>query len=191
MPTPEEIKAAEVAKKAADEAAAKQAEEVKNKGDNEHMIPKSRFDEVNDEKKKLADRLAQIEAEQKIETEKRLIEQQEYQKLAETRGKELADLQPKAAKVDAMEKTLVDVLTAQVAELPEDKRGLIPDELSTQQKLNWLAKNAAILKAPAAIDVGAGKHGAESGVDIKSLTPEELAIAKRAGISAEDYAKNK
>jgi ribonucleoside-triphosphate reductase len=188
MPTPEEIAAA-AAKTAADET--KQAEENKNKGDNEHMIPKSRFDEVNEAKRKAEERLAKIEADQKIETEKRLIEQQEYQKLAETRGKELADLQPKAAKVDAMEKTLVEVLTAQVAELPEDKRGLIPDELSTQQKLNWLAKNAAILKAPAAIDVGAGRHGADSGVDVKSLTPEELATAKQYHMTPEEYAKFK
>jgi hypothetical protein len=160
--------------------------------DSEHQIPKSRFDEVNEARKKAEDQLAKMMAEQKIETEKRLIEQQQYQTLAETRGKELADLQPKAAKVDAMEKTLVDVLTAQVAELPEDKRGLIPDELTTQQKLNWLSKNAAVLKAPAAIDVGAGRHGSDGGIfDVKSLTQDEIETAKRFGVKPEDYAKHK
>ena len=38
----------------------------------EHMIPKSRFDEINTERQKLADRLAQIETERQTETEKRL-----------------------------------------------------------------------------------------------------------------------
>lgn len=156
----------------------------------EHMIPKSRFDEVNEERRKLSERLAQIEAEQKAETEKRLTEQSQFKELAEKRGEELAKAQAEAAKVTAYEKTLGDVLAAQVASLPEEKRALVPEELSTSQKLAWIAKNAAILKAPAPFGIGAGRMGGSEDKKI-DLTPEELAVAKSFGMTPEEYAKNK
>lgn len=184
MPTPDEI-AAEAAKTAE---ANKQAEETKNK--EFAPVPYSRFEEVNREKNELARKLKEREDAEKAETEKRLLEQQEYQKIAENRAKELADLKPKADKVEAYEKTLQEVLDAQVKDIPEDKRGLIPDELTTQQKLNWLAKNAAILKAPSAFDIGAGKTGA-GGNSAVTLSPEEIETAKKFGMTAEEYAKNK
>jgi len=185
MATPEETAAA-AAKTAADEAAAKQAEETKNK--EFAPVPYSRFSEVNEEKKALEKKLQEKEAAEKADTEKRLIEQQEFQKLADTRGKELADLQPKAAKADALEKTLQTVLDSQIADIPEDKRGLIPEKLSTQDKLEWLAKNAAILKAPGSFDIGAGKVGAD-GKQSKPLEPGEIETAARFGMSAEEYVK--
>ena len=154
----------------------------------EHMIPKSRFDEVNERARKAEERIAQIEAEQKAETEKRLAEQSKFQELAENRGKELVEAQAKASKVESYEKTLQDVLASQVEGLPEDKRGLIPDELTTQQKLSWLAKNSAILKAPAAFDIGAGRNGS-GGSNPVVLTPEEIETAKKFKMSPEDYAK--
>jgi ribonucleoside-triphosphate reductase len=154
----------------------------------EHMIPKSRFDEINTERQKLAEKIAQIEADQKAETEKRLAEQSKFQELAENRGKELVEAQAKASKVESYEKTLQDVLTAQVESLPEDKRGLIPDELTTQQKLSWLAKNSAILKAPAAFDIGAGRTGG-NGSSTVVLSPEEMETAKKFKISPEEYSK--
>jgi len=156
----------------------------------EHMIPKSRFDEVNDDRRKLADRLSQIEAEQKAETEKRLAEQNQYKELAEKRGEDLVKAQAEAAKVVVYEKTLVDVLSAQIEALPEDKRSLVPDELTTQQKLAWLAKNSAILKAPSAFDIGAGKQGGGEQKHF-TLSPEELAVARSFGMSPEEYAKNR
>jgi hypothetical protein len=156
----------------------------------EHMIPKTRFDEVNTERQRLAERLAQIEAEKKAETEKQLVEQSKYKELSETRGKELAAAQAEAAKVAGYEKTLTDVLAAQIAELPEDKRSLVPEELTTSQKLTWLAKNAAILKAPAAFGIGAGKQG---GTEQKhfTLSDEEVTVAKAFGMTPEEYAKHK
>jgi phage I-like protein len=156
------------------------------------MIPKSRFDEVNEERRKLADRITQIDAERKADTEKRLIEQSEFKKLAESRGEELTKAQEIASKVDAYEKTLADVLAAQVASLPEDKRDLVPDELTTQQKLAWLAKNAAILKAPASFDIGAGRQGGgEPPRKVSPLSAEEIEVAHRFGMTEAEYLKNK
>lgn len=156
----------------------------------EHMIPKSRLDEVLAKNAELANTLASIEAERKKETEKRLVEQQEWQKIAEQRGAELADAQGKVAKLSDYEKTLEKLLAAEVSQIPEAKRGLLPDEMTTVQKLNWIAKNKPILTAPATFDIGAGKvGGGESGAT--ALTPEELAYARQFGVKPEDYAKHK
>ena len=180
MPTPEEIALAEA------HAAAERDKSEKT----EHMIPKSRLDEEIEKRKAAEGRLAAMEAETKAETEKRLVEQSQFKELAEKRGVDLVKAQAEAAKVTAYEKTLTEVLAAQIESLPEDKRALVPDELTTQQRLAWIAKNAAILKAPAAFDIGAGRHG--GGEDSKvTLTPEEHAVAKSFGLTDEEYFKNK
>jgi phage I-like protein len=153
-------------------------------------VPYERFTEVNEAKLKAEAELSRIQKEQKDETEKRLAEQNQFKELAEKRGDELVKANEKAAKVEAYEKTLTEVLAAQVEALPEDKRGLVPDELTTQQKLSWIAKNAAILKAPASFDIGAGHLGG-SGTKGVELTQEEIAVAKQFGMKPEDYAKNK
>ena len=154
----------------------------------EHMIPKSRFDEINTERQKLADRLAALETEQKAETEKRLQDQERWKELAEKRAAELAEAQSKAAKVDGYEATLNALLEKQIAEIPEDKRGLIPAYGTTEQRLEWIANNRALLTAPQPFAIGAGKQGAQDNDNIK-LTPEELETARRFGMSPEDYAK--
>lgn len=160
----------------------------------EHMIPLSRFNEVNDAKRKVEERLATIEAEQKVETEKRLAEQNKYKELAEARGADLVKAQAEAAKVSTYEKTLTDVLASQVEALPEEKRALVPDELTTAQKLAWLAKNAAILKAPAPFDIGAGRTGGgEDRTKPKqpALSSEEAAVARAFGMTEKEYLANK
>jgi ribonucleoside-triphosphate reductase len=158
--------------------------------DNEHMIPKSRFDKINDKAKDLEDKLKKIEEERQKDIEARLVEQQQYKELAEKRGKELAEIQAKAQKVDAYEQTLTAVYEASLQELPEDMRDLVPDELNTQQKLNWLSKNKSRLLKPISPDLGAGKRGGGGSSDVK-LTPEEAEIAKRFGYTPEEYAKYK
>ena len=155
-----------------------------------NFVPQSVFSTQQEKLRVAEERLAAIVAEQKTETEKRLVEQSKFQELAETRGKELVKAQDEAAKVTAYEKTLTEVLAAQIESLPEDKRALVPDELTTQQRLAWIAKNAAILKAPAAFDIGAGRQGGGEGNKV-NLTPEELQVAKSFGMTPEDYQKFK
>jgi len=165
------------------------SDDSKNTG-NEHMIPKSRFDEVNNKARDLEDKLRKFEEERQKEIEARLVEQQQYKELAEKRGKELAEIQAKAQKVDAYEQTLTDVYKASLAELPEDMRDLVPDELTTQQKLNWLSKNKARLLKPNSPNLGAGVRGGGGSDDVK-LTPEEMEVAQKFGMKPEEYAKYK
>ena len=164
-------------------------DESKNTG-TEHMIPKSRFDEVNKKAKELEDKLNKFNEERQKEIEARLVEQQQYKELAEKRGKELAEAQAKAKKVEDYEQTLADVYKASLSELPEDMRDLVPEELTTQQKLNWLSKNKARLLKPNSPDLGAGKRGGGGSDDVK-LTPEEMEVAQKFGMKLEEYAKYK
>jgi type IV secretory pathway VirB10-like protein len=156
----------------------------------EHMIPKSRLDEVLALNKTFADRLAALEQERKDEVEKRLAEQNQWKELAEKRGAELTEAQGKAAKVAEYEKTLESLLEKQVGEIPEEKRALIPTYGTTQQRLEWIAANRAILTAPKPFDIGAGKQGGAEGKKIE-LTAEELEVARKFGMTPEDYAKYK
>jgi len=131
----------------------------------EHMIPKSRLDEVLKANKDLQVKLEQVEKERQEQLEAQLKEQGRYKELAEQRAKELAELKPKAETVDTYEATLISVFNTQLAEIPENMRGLIPD-------------------------IGAGKQGG-SAPETLELTPEELETAKQFGMSPEEYAKYK
>ena len=157
----------------------------------EHMVPISRLNEVIEERKALAEKVKTMEAAEKAAIDQRLIEQSEFKKLAESRGEELVKANAEAAKVASYEKTLGEVLAAQVEALPKDKRVLVPEALTTQQKLDWIAKNAAILKAPVAFDIGAGHLGGSEDKTPPVLSPEEHATAVQFGMTDEQYAKNK
>jgi hypothetical protein len=81
-------------------------------------------------------------------------------------------------------------LDAQIAELPEDFRDVVPDGLSTKQKLDWLAKNKSKFMKAEPFDIGAGKRGVKP-EKTPELTPEELQAAKHFGMTPEEYAKYK
>jgi hypothetical protein len=84
---------------------------------------------------------------------------------------------------------LENVLETQTNEIPEELRGLIPDELSVKQKLDWISRNKTLLLKPVAPDIGAGIRGAGTGSAVK-LSPEQIEMARKTGVSVEDYAAN-
>lgn len=164
--------------------------EAKKTETQEHLIPKSRLDEEIQKRKDLEKRLAaQEKAGQEAET-KRLKEAQDYKALYEKAAADLAETKPKAEKLEAYETTLKETLAAAIEEIPTDRRGLIPDELSVEAQLRWISRNRALLSKAPPMDIGAGKKG---GGAVKSveLTPEELEVARNFGMTAEQYAKYK
>jgi phage I-like protein len=156
----------------------------------ENMIPKSRLDEVIAQRDAATKKAEALEKAQQDAEKKRLEEANQYKELYEKTQAELTSLKPKAEQVDDYEKTLSDVLAEQVAELPEEFRDVIPDGLSTKQKLDWLAKNKSKFMKADPFDIGAGKRGTKPDKKFE-LTAEEKELAKRFGMSEEDYAKNK
>jgi len=158
----------------------------------EHMIPKSRLDEEITKRKDLEGRLAALEKSARESEEQRMKDQEQWKELADKRQQEIEAIKPKAAIADEQEHTLQAYLNAQIEELPEDMHSLIPEQLTTMQKLQWLAANKAKLLKPIGPDIGAGMKGAGgSGKSAVQLTPDEKAIAQRFGMSDEEYAKHK
>ena len=156
----------------------------------ENMIPKSRLDEViaqRDAANKKADALEKTQQEAE---KKRLEEANQYKELYEKTQAELTNLKPKAERVDEYEKTLTEILTAQVEELPEEFRDVVPDGLTTKAKLDWLAKNKSKFMKAEPFDIGAGKRGTKADKKIE-LTPEEKETAAKYGMTEEVYAKYK
>ena len=154
----------------------------------EPMIPRERFDAVNQKLKDTEKRLAAIEkASQEAET-KRLKESEDYKALYEKTQAELSEVKPKAEKAESMEQALKEDLEAQIAAIPEDRRTLIPTELPVDAQLKWISRNRPLLSKAAPFDIGAGKQGGE-GKSIE-LTAEQREMAQKLGIKPEDYAKN-
>ena len=153
-------------------------------------IPKYRFDEIN-EKYKEADKRAQAAEKALREAqEARLKEKEDYKALYEQTTSKLSELEPKAQQLEAYQETLQSVLNAQIADIPEELHALIPEEMSVQQKLAWIARNRAYLMKPAGPDIGAGTRGA-GGESAYKLTTEEKQAAKLFGLSDEEYVKYK
>lgn len=149
-----------------------------------------RFKDLNKKATDAEADLARLKREKEQADEEALKKQGEWQKLAETRGKQLDELKQKADKVDAYESTLQETLKSQLSELPEQLRVLVPDEMSTQQKLAWLSKNKAVLTKPKAFEIGAGKRGGESGKEPgKKLNADQQAVARSYGMTDDEYAK--
>ena len=137
-----------------------------------------------------AEKLAAMEKENQDRLEKQLKEQGKYKELAEERAKALAEMQPKADQLEAAQATLKQVLAAQIEQIPEDKRSLVPDKLSTEDQLEWISQNRALLSKKTPFNIGAGQQGGtDNGGD--SLTAEELAMCKKMNVSPADYAKQK
>ena len=156
----------------------------------ENMIPKSRLDEVIAQRDAANKKADALEAAQHAAEKKRLEEANQYKELYEKTQAELTSLKPKAEQVDDYETTLQGVLSSQVAELPEEFQDVIPDGLSTKQKLDWLAKNKSKFMKAEPFDIGAGKRGTRPDKKIE-LTPEEKEMAAKYGMTEDAYAKYK
>lgn len=159
---------------------------------NEPMIPKTRFDEVIKKQHEAEAELARIKAERQAEAEKRLVEQEEWKQIAEERGTKLEEAQRKAQKADSYEARAEARYEQVLKDLPDEVKNLIPEKYSTVDKLDWIDTNRAILTKPQAVQTGAGIRGAggSSAPDFE-LTEAEKAMAKKFGMTEEEYAKNK
>jgi hypothetical protein len=153
------------------------------------MIPKSRLDAVIAEREAARQEATALKAQQAKAQQDALTEQGRWKELAETRAAELLTANEKVKRMEEYELTLKETLASQLTELAPDVQAIVPEELTTAQKLKWLAKNKATLLKPPAPDIGAGTRGGgkpESKID---LTPEQLQVAKQFGYSPEEYAK--
>jgi len=107
----------------------------------EQMIPKARFDEVNNALKKLqGDAAEQAKAAAKAE-EERLAHQAEWQKLYEGSKAKVGELTPKAELADKLTEMVTAQYAAEIATWPEQVKAMQPDaEADILTKLAWMSK---------------------------------------------------
>lgn len=111
----------------------------------EQMVPMSRFREVIDEKNKYKDEIDKRDKEEEKRKRKELEEQGKYKELLAEKDKELESAGKTKEQLTQYEETVQDILAQELDKIPDDKKALIPDELSTVAKLKYIAKNRSLL----------------------------------------------
>ena len=113
-----------------------------DKSSAEHMIPKSRFDEVNQKFKDLQAKLDEFTNE-KVKAEKKAKEEQgKYEELYKATNDELTkfkdDHKNASQRVTQLETVINTLLETRLANVPEEFRDLVPGNLNPEAKLEWL-----------------------------------------------------
>lgn len=111
----------------------------------EQMVPMSRFREVIDEKNKYKDEIDKRDQAEEKRKRKELEEQGKYKELLAEKDKELESAGKTKEQLTQYEETVQEILAQELDKIPDDKKALIPDELSTVAKLKYIAKNRSLL----------------------------------------------
>lgn len=110
---------------------------------------------------------------------------------AEKTSARIAELEAKASKVDLYESTITETLTAKLAAIPEERRGLIPDSLTPAEQLRYIAKNEALLvgkPVPSPVSLTSGTPPSKPApAPAGSLTAAEKKVARGFGMTDDEY----
>ena len=169
-----------------------QAEKVFTQADVDRIINK-RFAEVKSGSEEAAELRAELERLKQQENDriqKQLEEQGEYKKIAETMKAQLAEAQQRAAKAEEYEQDMKAYVEETTAKIPDDLKSFVPDG-TVRQQFVWLKTNSEKLMKPQAPPTGAGARGAGGSTTQIELSPEEQLIAKKFGMTDEEYFKYK
>lgn len=147
----------------------------------DRMIPKSRFDEVNQKFKDVQSQLDALLSEKKEADRKAQEERGKYQELYENTTKEYTQVKSQYESVENRAKELEGVinglLETKLTAIPEDFRDLIPGNLTPEQKLDWInkaeAKGLFSKKEQKPIGESSNPSHAQS-FDLNSLNPMQL-----------------
>jgi hypothetical protein len=150
------------------------------------MIPKSRFDEVNQNYKSVKEQLDQFVKAQKKSEDDAAKQRGEFEQLYNTAQQEAGTFkevsEKTTARVQELEGILGVMLESKLADIPKELHDLIPDNLSPEQKLAWIdkASSKGIFGATKQPDIPVG--GSTNPVnllkqDISSLDPISMLVA--------------
>lgn len=132
-----------------------------------------------------------LEQQKKDAEEATLTQQQEWQKLAEQRQAKIAELEPYQERYDGMITAVAESNTKRVASIPETMRQLVPDFEDPLKLAGWLDANSQLLTKPVAPTVNGSAGSIVRPGDAEQLSAEELAVARKMGLTAQEYQKEK
>ncbi len=152
-------------------------------GKGEHMIPKTRFDEVNEQYKAVQKQLDTLANKESDREEAEAIARGDHEKV-------IADLKPKAEQAELYVSEIEGLLETAMERIPEDKRHLIPEELSPLARFKLLQQweAAGVFATPKAPATDAGAQGDGSQKKPVELTALERDTAKKFSMTEERYA---
>lgn len=159
----------------------------------EHMIPKSRFDEVIERARKAEEALARLQSDHEAKERERLQQQGEWQQIAENERKRAADLSAKAQRAEALEKAISDANKARIDRVPESMRPMVPVDYPPDRLQVWLDANweRLVTKPAPDLDAGAGSGSGGAAVTVTEADRAAAAMAMSQGykITPENVAK--
>lgn len=153
----------------------------------------SMIHELREENKERRTKQAAADKAAQAAEEKRLADNAEWQKLAETRQKRLDELEPIAAQHTTIEAAFNASLDNRLKLIPEDirkelvdpvRKGMNPVEFS-----DWLDRNGPRLQARQAPPLDGGAGGTRTPNAVSSLTPEQIEMARAGGVPLDVYAQ--
>lgn len=107
----------------------------------EQTVPYHRFKAINDELKDLKDEAAKKAQAQQAEDEKKLAEQAEWQKLADSRKAKVDELTPRAELADKLTEMVAAQFEAEIKDWPKEVKDMAPaEDASILTKLEWMNK---------------------------------------------------
>jgi len=145
---------------------------------------------LNDENKTRREQNETLTRTMQEQRDAKLAEDERWQELAETRQTEIERLKGVEDQFTSVNTTLDGLLEAQLADLSDDAKAMVPKALSTQDQINWIAENRQRLTRPSAPPMDAGARGDRVAPD-KAIPPEEMAAFLASGLSKEVWNKKK
>jgi len=145
----------------------------------EIMIPKTRFDEINNKYKELADKVAEFEQAKAEEAKKKAEELGEFEKLYKSTAQDLEGYKAKTTQAEDRAKQLENVVNELVEnklrDIPEDYKELIPEGMSAEEKLAWISKaeSKGLFKKSADVEIGKPMNNGAPQIDVNKLSAQD------------------
>lgn len=159
-------------------------DDPKPKGDSDpkpdKTVPYSRFDEVNQRAKDAEAELQKIrdaEAERERQAKEKQGEYESLYQEAEGKAKKFeSNYETAKEKAERLEGVVNNMLTAKLKGIPEDFHDLIPENLSSEQKLDWVTKAEAkgLFKDNSEESLGGSTNPQEVPTDLDKLPVSKL-----------------
>lgn len=144
--------------------------------------------ELREESKARRIALRQREDQDREAEQRRLAETGQWQTLAEERLTEIESLARYRERAEMLEARIRESNEQRVARIPEQWRSVVPTDYTPEALASWLDLNLTRLTRPVAPSLDGG---ASAGTSQVTLTDEEKQIARKAGMTLDDYASAK
>src|SRR5699024_2610846 len=144
------------------------------------MIPKTRFDEVNNKYKTAQEQLDNILQQQEQDELDKQKQQGEFEKLYNKATEDLqiykGDYEKTSSRIEELEGIITSMLNSKLESIPEEFHDLIPENLSPEAKLDWISKADAkgLFKDQSQEPVGGQTNPTAKQTDLESLNVHQL-----------------